>query len=103
MQEIHRRFGVEAGDPRGRTGDVGEQHGRLLALAGHVGRAAVRFSRLTATRAEAGRFREFSPAVVAYWNKGDAAGHAGPARGLIVVSACRTSHRESAVYWITSA
>src|SRR5260370_2439911 len=103
LQEIHRPFGVHAGDPRGRTGDVGEQHGRLLALARHVGLARVGFSRLTAPGAESGRFREIPPAVGAHWSEGGAAGHAGPTRGLVVVSACPASHRESAVYWITAA
>jgi hypothetical protein len=48
MQEIHRRFGVEGGDPRGRAGDIGEQDGRLLALARDLGDAGVRVSRLAA-------------------------------------------------------
>ena len=43
-----------------------QQNGRLLALARHVGHAAIRFSRLTAPGAEAGRFREIPPAVGAH-------------------------------------
>ena len=95
MQEIHRRFGVHAGDARGRTGDVREQDGRLFALARHVGDAGVRFSRLTARGAESGRFREIPPAAGAYRSEGDAAGYAEPARGLILVSACPALHRET--------
>jgi hypothetical protein len=103
MQEIHRRFGVETGDPRGRTGDVREQNSGLLALSGHIGHTRVRCSRLTAPGAEAGVLREIPPAVDAYGSQRSAAGHAEPARRLVVVSACPASHSKSAVYWITSA
>jgi hypothetical protein len=99
MQEIHRLFGVQVGNPSGRTGDVSEQNGRLLTLTRHVGYARVRFSRLTAPSTESGRFREIPPTVGAHRNEGDPAGHAEPARGLILVSACPASHREPAVYW----
>ncbi len=102
MQEIHRRFGIEGGDPRCRAGDIGEQDGRLLALARHLGHARVRLSRLAARGAEPGCFRENQAAVRAYGSEGDATGGAEPAPGLILVSARPASHRESAVAWIAS-
>ena len=95
VQQIHRRFGVEAGDPRGRTGDIGEQNGRLLALARYVGNAGFVLSRLAAPGAEPGCLGEILAAIDAYRSKGDAAGYAEPARGLVLVSACVASHRQN--------
>src|SRR5581483_9407812 len=98
VQEIHRRFGVETGDPRGRTGDIGEQNGRLLALAGYVDYAGVGFSRLAAPAAESGRFRHVPSAMGTYGSERGAAGNTEPAPGLILVSACPATHHKSAVY-----
>jgi hypothetical protein len=103
VQEIHRRFGVEAGDPGGRAGDIREQNGRLLALTRHVGDASLEFSRLTAPGAEPGAFGEILSTMGTHRSKGAAASHAEPARGLVLVSTCVATHRQSAVDWITSA
>src|SRR5262249_24412481 len=102
MQEIHRRFGVEACNPRGRAGDIGEQNGRLLAFARHVGYVAVGLSRLAAPGAEPGRFREIAPAMGTYVSEGYATGRAEPARGFVLVCARPAPHRQSVVCWISS-